>query len=412
MNILLINHYAGSPEMGMEFRPYYLAKHWVEMGHHITIVGASFSHLRNRQPDLQEKDIKEEWMDGIRYLWIQTNTYKGNGVGRIINILTFIRKLKKYRELFAGVIEPDVVIASSTYPLDIYPAKTIAELSHAKLIFEVHDLWPFSPMEIKGYPASHPFIKVIQKGEDAACKYSDAIVSLLPRADLHLVERGMDISKYHWIPNGIVAEDWETGEVISEKNQQIINELRREGRFLIGYAGGHSDSNGLDFIIDALAPLNEQKVTAVLVGDGTRKKAMMERVEGAGISNVVFLDKIPKTQIPDFLSRMDCLMNVVKRTELLKYGNSYNKLFDYMMAAKPIINAALSPNNPVSDSDCGFSIPAEDAELLRETILKVVEMSQEERIAMGQKGRAYVLEKYEYDYLSRKFMNILEELVR
>ena len=24
MNILLINHYAGSPDLGMEFRPYYM----------------------------------------------------------------------------------------------------------------------------------------------------------------------------------------------------------------------------------------------------------------------------------------------------------------------------------------------------------------------------------------------------
>lgn len=33
MNILIINHYAGSPEMGMEFRPYYFAKEWTAMGH-------------------------------------------------------------------------------------------------------------------------------------------------------------------------------------------------------------------------------------------------------------------------------------------------------------------------------------------------------------------------------------------
>ena len=31
MNILIINHYAGSPEMGMEFRPYYFARAWVTM---------------------------------------------------------------------------------------------------------------------------------------------------------------------------------------------------------------------------------------------------------------------------------------------------------------------------------------------------------------------------------------------
>ena len=55
MNILLINHYAGSPELGMEFRPYYMAKEWVKMGHQVLIVGGSFSHLRKY--NLRERKI-------------------------------------------------------------------------------------------------------------------------------------------------------------------------------------------------------------------------------------------------------------------------------------------------------------------------------------------------------------------
>ena len=42
MNILLINHYAGSSYYGMEFRPYYMARKWVKQGHNVTILGASF----------------------------------------------------------------------------------------------------------------------------------------------------------------------------------------------------------------------------------------------------------------------------------------------------------------------------------------------------------------------------------
>ena len=50
MNILLINHYAGSPALGMEYRPYYLAREWVRAGHRVQIVAADFSHVRSRQP--------------------------------------------------------------------------------------------------------------------------------------------------------------------------------------------------------------------------------------------------------------------------------------------------------------------------------------------------------------------------
>ena len=50
MNILLINHYAGSPEMGMEFRPYYFARKWVELGHEVSVLAADYSHLRRVNP--------------------------------------------------------------------------------------------------------------------------------------------------------------------------------------------------------------------------------------------------------------------------------------------------------------------------------------------------------------------------
>lgn len=117
MNILLINHYAGSPDLGMEFRPYYMAKEWVKMGHQVLIIGGSFSHLRKIQSQGEESLI-----EGIRYRWVKLNAYKGNGMGRIWSMFSFVSKLWWGYGKYIGDFEPDVVIASSTYPLDIYPA--------------------------------------------------------------------------------------------------------------------------------------------------------------------------------------------------------------------------------------------------------------------------------------------------
>ena len=60
MNILYLNHYAGSPALGMEYRPYYLAREWVRAGHRVQIVAADFSHVRARQPPAGDETI-----DGI-----------------------------------------------------------------------------------------------------------------------------------------------------------------------------------------------------------------------------------------------------------------------------------------------------------------------------------------------------------
>ena len=58
MNILLISHYAGAPQYGMEFRSYYMAREWVRQGHQVTVVGASFSHLRHHQPPTGEETLE------------------------------------------------------------------------------------------------------------------------------------------------------------------------------------------------------------------------------------------------------------------------------------------------------------------------------------------------------------------
>lgn len=76
MKILLINHYAGSDLMGMEFRPYYFAREWIAAGHKVTVLGASFSHLRRRQPDVRsDLGVTEE--GGVRFRWIRSNRYAG-----------------------------------------------------------------------------------------------------------------------------------------------------------------------------------------------------------------------------------------------------------------------------------------------------------------------------------------------
>ena len=85
MNIVIVNHYAGGPSFGMEFRPYYLAREWMRKGHRVLIVGASFSHLRTDQPEIVTA-LKYENIDQVEYLWLRTNRYFGNGIGRILSI--------------------------------------------------------------------------------------------------------------------------------------------------------------------------------------------------------------------------------------------------------------------------------------------------------------------------------------
>src|SRR5712691_11671433 len=88
MRILLINQYAGAPRYGMEYRPYHLAVEWRRLGHDVTIVGGNYSHLRFQNPP-QTTVATAEDIDGVRFVWLPSPTYRGNNIGRARNILAF-----------------------------------------------------------------------------------------------------------------------------------------------------------------------------------------------------------------------------------------------------------------------------------------------------------------------------------
>ena len=116
MNILIINHYAGSPDMGMEFRPYYFAREWTKMNHRVDVIAADYSHLRRVNPEVK-KDFQEDVIDGIHYHWIKTDRYEKNGTKRAITMAQFVGKLWIHVPKIISDMNPDAVICSSTYPL-------------------------------------------------------------------------------------------------------------------------------------------------------------------------------------------------------------------------------------------------------------------------------------------------------
>ena len=405
MNILLINHYAGSPTFGMEFRPYYMAREWLKMGHATRIVGASFSHLRKTQPS-----VKQETIDGISYSWIKTNGYQGNGIGRIRSMFAFIAKLLLGYKWLLRDFKPDVVIASSTYPLDNYVAYRIARHYGAKMIYEIHDLWPLSPMELGGYSAKHPFIRVMQRAEDFAYRHCDAVVSMLPKAVDHCIEHGLAADKFFYVPNGIVEEDWENPESLPDEHRRLIQTLRSEGRFLIGFAGAHGIANSLQAAIEAASILQDKNIDFVLVGTGQEKDNLMQFVQKRGISNIHFLSPVSKFAIPSFLREMDALYIGLQKQSLFRFGISPNKLFDYMMAEKPVIQAIDAGNNIVREADCGLDVEPDNVTEIAAAMENLSLLPDEELRRMGMNGKRFVMANHTYSVLGRRFIECIEKL--
>ncbi len=408
MNILLINHYVGSPDLGMEYRPYYLAREWIRDGHDVTILGGSFSHIRTNQPVITSGFEKQE-IDGIRYIWIKTPVYKGNGLSRFISMLAFVFKIIIKAKAISKKYKPDVVIASSTYPLDNYPARSIARKSNAKYIYEVHDLWPLSPMELGGMSKYHPFIMIMQKAENYAYKHANHVVSLLPNALDYMTSHGMAARKFNYIPNGVNLKEWSLDDNIPEKHLALLEKLRMENKKIIGYIGGHAVSNALNVFIDAIKLMQNNNVCFVLVGSGVEKERLIKRAKKLELNNVYFLPPVAKRSVPKLLSLMDVLYIGWNKKPLYRFGISPNKLLDYMMAGKPIVHSVNAGNDIVKESKCGICVEAENPGEIAKGISRLLNLSDKERENMGMSGKSFVIKNHNYEILAKKIINIFQD---
>lgn len=405
MNILLINHYAGSITHGMEFRPYYLAREWVKQGHKVRIVAASQSHVRNLQPPPEKVGTIED-IDGIEYLWVSTPSYGGNSSKRAINIFTFAGKLWLRSMQLASEFRPDIVIASSTHPFDIYAAERIARRAKARLVFELHDLWPLSPIEIGGMSPNHPFILAVSAAEKRALTASEAVVSILPATKSYLVSRGMKPDKFFHVPNGIDVSEWnDATKILPRDHAETLERLRGQAKFIVGYAGSHGPANQLRTVLDAAALSQDPQVHFVLVGQGSEKRELIAQRDAQNLKNVTFLDPVPKALVPSLLAQFDVLYFGMKRQPLYQFGISLNKLMDYMIASKPIIQGVVAGNDPVRDAGCGVTIPPEDAPALVAAVEEMRQLDPGTIHAMGDRGKTYALTHHDYRILATSFLN-------
>ena len=402
MNILLIDHYAGSAKMGMEFRPYYFAREWMKMGHQVTILAGDYSHLRIENPEVK-KDFQKEIIDGIPYCWVRTGHYEGNGVKRALSMFRFVYKLWSSAGRIVNSLKPDVVITSSTYPLDTFAGQRIASLSGARLIHEVHDMWPATLIELGGMKTYHPFVILMQIAENSAYKHSAYVVSILPCAKEYMIRHGMAEHKFIEIPNGIVLSEWEQGEKIPEEHQKILNSLKEDGNFLVGYFGGHALSNALDILLDAAKEIRNLQIKFVLVGNGVEKPRLVKRVIDEKIENVLFLDPVEKNSIGDLTKYFDCSYMGGLKSPLYRFGVSFNKMYDSMMAGKPIIYAIDTPESLVDKYECGIAVKSGEISEIRSAIEQLYNMTEDERRKMGEKGKEAVLRYYNYTTLSERF---------
>jgi len=405
--VWIINEYAGSKYHGMVFRSYYYAKELVKNGYRVFVITGAYHHNLKVFPKV-EGDFTFEDIDGITYVWVDVPKYNNaHDKKRVYKWFKFGAKVLKLP--VEKMQKPDLIIDSSASLFHVYSAHQLAKKYGAKLFFEVRDIWPLSLIELGGYSPNHPFMRMMDWLERYGYKNADRVVSVLPNAKEHMMSQGMNESKFLYLPNGIALEDYEEIEDL----EKDIKEKIPTDKFLIGYAGTVGHANALRHLIEAARIMKEREYEDthfMIVGNGKDKEYLKEMAKKYELENITFIDQILKSQVSSLLELWDvCYIGLINQP-LFRFGVSPNKLFDYMMAAKPILYAINSGNKPVEEANCGISAEAENPDAIAEGIMKLHDMSKEDREKMGQNGKEYVLKNHTYEELAHRLIKAFEEM--
>ncbi len=397
--IWMINQYAGSPWHGMEYRHYHLARALAERGHRVVVVSGSHSHLFTRPPRVS-RPFTRQVIDGVTYCWVAVPRYgPAISVGRVLNMAAFAAALEALPT--SRLPRPDAILVSSPSLFPVPIAARWARRLGARLVFEVRDIWPLTLQELGGLSSRHPLIAAMQRLEDYGYRTADSVVSVLPGAGPHMVERGMNPAKFHYLPNGIDLD----GARRSGGPPAAIRDAVGPGAFTVGFVGTLGRANVLETLIDAARLVDPEEVRVVVVGHGPERSQLMERAAGA--RNVAFVGPIPKGDVPAALQLFDACYVGYRRSPLYRFGVSPNKLYDYMAAGRPVLFAADAANQPVQEADCGVTVAPEDPAALAGAISSLATASEAERTRLGANARAYVERHHDYHRLADELAEIL-----
>lgn len=407
-----MNHYATDQYFNEGGRHYWFAENLKKQGYQVTIFCANTRHNSNETIDSEKNQYGERVVNEIPFVFIKSHAYQSNNHHRIFNMISFAQRLltvaEKYRKRYG---RPDVILASSVHPLTLIAGLRIAEKWDIKCVVEIRDLWPESIVAYSILSKKNPLVRIMYHIEKLIYQKADSIVMTWPGGYEYIKNKGWNSqiseNKVHHISNGVVLRDFYQN--ASNYHQDDVHLLNRDFKNFI-YTGSIRKVNDLSLLIDAARIIeeyySEEKIRILIYGDGDEKSQLVEKVHQLSLNNVLFKGKVPKRFIPFILKNAYANILHNRSTKLDQYGQSQNKLFEYLAAGRPILQTYTTGYSVIEQNHCGVCVSEQTPRKVAEAI---VAMSRDENLASQQgKNAAQTANYYDFENLTKKLVQILE----
>ena len=385
-------------------------RHWqhcralARAGHDVTVVTSYVQHKERTIPEeYRGRRIVRSTEDDLDVV----RTYSTPGYGRDLR-----SRLSNYGTfaLWSLIAElrlprPDVVVASSPSLPAAAAAAGVARARRSRFLLEVRDLWPDSAVAM-GLVTNPRVIGAARRMEHYCYRRADRIVALTEGIEEGVVQSGVvPAGRVTLITNGVDLD-------VMPRASDAADLPVADDAFVAMFVGAHGTYSSLETVLAAADLLRDDPaIQVVLVGGGDRKPALVEQAAAMNLTNVTFIDPVPKRQVPAYLARADLCLLPYQDRELFA-GALPNKVFDYLGAARPILASAPvgELTRLVDRAHCGWNVAPEDPLAMAEAI-RTAAADRAEARARGDNGRAYALEHYDRRALAARFVGLVDDLV-
>lgn len=409
MKILVLHQYfLGKDDPGgSRFNQF--VKYWEDLGHEITVVAGTVHYATGQKEEMYKGKwvVKEDYSENVKVVRTYVSeSYNKSFIGRLWGYFSFT--FSSLWAILFHVKKHDVIVVTSP-PLFVGITGILAKwFKRTPMVFEIRDLWPESAIDT-GVLSNQLIIKVAYLVERLSYLFANKINVLTPAfKDALISKKNIQQEKICFIPNGADLDIFRPG----PKENWVREKYTLQNKFVVTYMGAHGVANHLESLLDVAKEFEpEENVVIALIGDGMRKKDLVQKVKNENIPNVLFIESQPKHTIPDFCNASDICTAVLKKVDTFKTVYP-NKVFDYMSCAKPILLGIDGvARDLVEESGSGYYVDPEDPKAFAEKI-RVLKSNRDLMKTLGWNGLAFVKEHFSREALAQKYINELKKVVK
>lgn len=415
-NVWILNHHATSMFFNKGGRHYWFAKFLKWEGYEPVIFCCNTKHGAYEN----YFDTDQLWIENIAeeiqvpFVAVKSSLYKGNGKGRVLNMIRFYRNVQQAAVEYAKIhVKPDVIYASSVHPLTLVAGIKLAKHFGVKCICEIRDLWPASLVAYGFLRDDSLLTKVLYKGERWIYREADKIIMTWPGGYQYITDKGwqtdIPADKVVHISNGVDLQEFKNNR---ERYPYKGDIFHNSSNFNFVYAGSIRKVNNLGILLQAVKLLRDRGIKGfnfTIFGDGNEREALESFVKRENLDNVFFMGRIPKQEIPSVLSQADVNILHNSSTALDKYGQSQNKFFEYLASGKPILMTYSVGYSVVKEQQCGMEIQHQTPEAIADAMLAFCNLGTE-KLELYKKNTLRCASQFDFKHLTEKLINVLENI--